>query len=262
MKSRRGRRIVDRVLGVTGESLITLGVVIGLFVAWELWWTDIGANHAQAQIVENLDWANAEPVPEITVGAGTVTAPIASVERRDEPPVLKEPKHATTFATMYVPRWGYKYVRPISEGTDKRGVLDPLGIGHYAHTAMPGGWGNFSVAGHRTTYGKPFSRIEQIEVGDAIVIRTENTWYIYRVTGTQIVRPTAIRVIAPVPNHPGTAPNGRYLTMTTCHPKYSAARRYVVHAVLDYWMPSDAGYPKELIPPSSDARTSKPTGGA
>jgi len=259
MRTRRGRRIIDRVLGITGESLITLGVVIGLFVAWELWWTDIGANHAQAQIVENLDWTNAEPVPAISVG--TVTSPVTTAERRDEPPVMDRPAHATTFATMYVPRWGYDYVRPISEGTDKRGVLDPLGIGHYSRTTMPGGWGNFSVAGHRTTYGKPFSRIEEIQVGDAVVIRTQDTWYVYQVTSTEIVRPTAISVIAPVPDHPGEAANGRYLTMTTCHPKYSAARRYIVHGILDYWMPADAGYPKELIPPSGDSSPTPTTGG-
>ncbi len=259
-RSRQGRRVIDRILGITGETLITLGTLIGLFVAWELWWTDIGANQAQAEIVSNLDWQNTQPQPAITAGNVPVAVDPVNVERHDEPPVIAEPAHATTFATMYVPRWGLDYVRPISEGTDKRGVLDPLGIGHYARTAMPGGWGNFSVAGHRTTYGKPFNRIEEIKVGDAVVIRTESTWYVYRVIRTEIVRPNDIGVIAPVPDHPGEAANGRYLTMTTCHPKYSAARRYIVHAELDYWMPSDAGFPKELLPVITPPATPSPTG--
>jgi sortase A len=229
---------------------VTLGVVIGLFVAWELWWTDLGANRAQADIVANLNWdATPSPGATGTPGPSPSNSNPDTVHPINAAPVLAEPAHATTFATMYVPRWGYDYVRPISQGTDKKGVLDPLGIGHYSGTAMPGGLGNFSVAGHRTTYGKPFNRIEEIQVGDAIVIRTEGVWYVYHVTSTEIVKPNNVAVIAPVPDQPGVAANGRYLTMTTCHPKYSASRRYVVHAALAYWTPSSAGYPEELVPP-------------
>lgn len=238
-------------LGVTGETLVTLGVVIGLFVAWELWWTDLSANRAQADIVASLNWDEPTVEPSDVRVSPTVSASPSSnpwVERTDPPSVLAEPAHATTFATMYVPRWGYDYVRPISQGTDKKGVLDPLGIGHYNGSAMPGGWGNFAVAAHRTTYGKPFSRIDELAVGDAIVIRTEWVWYVYRVTSTEIVAPSNVGVIAPVPNQPGIAPNGRYLTMTTCHPKYSAAKRYIVHAAMAYWMPSLSGTPAELNP--------------
>ena len=255
LRTRRSRRIVDRVLGVTGETLVTLGVVIGLFVAWELWWTDLSANRAQADIVANLNWDDPTVEPsDVSVGPTVSASPSStpSAERIDAPPVLAEPAHATTFATIYVPRWGYDYVRPISQGTDKKGVLDPLGIGHYNGSAMPGGWGNFAVAGHRTTYGKPFSGIEELVAGDAIVIRTEWVWYVYRVTSAQIVAPSNVGVIAPVPNEPGAAPNGRYLTLTTCHPKYSAAKRYVVHAEMAYWMTSISGPPAELIPPGAE----------
>jgi len=233
---------------------VTLGVVIGLFVAWELWWTDLGANKAQADIVANLNWDNptvdpSVPPPSPSVSPSSSTEP--SAERIDAPQVMAEPSHATTFATMYVPRWGSDYVRPISEGTDKKGVLDPLGIGHYNGSAMPGGWGNFALAGHRTTYGKPFSRIDELVVGDAIVIRTKWVWYVYRVTSTEIVAPSNVSVIAPVPDQLGSEPDGRYLTMTTCHPKYSAAQRYVVHAEMAYWMPSISGTPVELTPPGT-----------
>jgi sortase A len=260
-RTRRGRQLIDRILGVTGETLVTLGVVIGLFVAWELWWTDIGANKAQADIVANLNWENpavVQPSVSASPSASPSDAPVPSVERTDAPSVLAEPSHATTFATMYVPRWGYDYVRPISQGTDKKGVLDPLGIGHYNGSAMPGGWGNFAVAGHRTTYGKPFSRIDELVVGDAVVIRTKWVWYVYRVTSTEIVAPSNVGVIASVPDQPGVAPNGRYLTMTTCHPKYSASKRYVVHAEMAYWMPSISGTPSELIPPG-DGPLPKPS---
>jgi sortase A len=260
MRTRRGRKILDRILGVTGETLVTLGVVTGLFVAWELWWTDLGANQAQADIVANLNWNNpslgpsTDPTPSAS-GPGVVY-PIQLpnlAKRTDTPPVMGEPSHATTFATMYVPRWGYDYVRPISEGTDKKGVLDPLGIGHYVGTVMPGGWGNFAVAGHRTTYGKPFNQIEELQVGDPIVIRTEAAWYVYRVTSTEIVTPNDVGVLAPVPDQLGAAANGRYLTMTTCHPKYSASHRYVVHARLSYWTAGSSGFPEEIVPPGTPA---------
>src|SRR5512143_18243 len=117
---------------------------------------------------------------------------------------------------------------------------------------MPGGWGNFAMAAHRTTYGKPFSRIDELAVGDAIVIRNKWVWYVYHVTSTEIVAPSNVGVIAPVPDQPGVAPNGRYLTMTSCHPKYSAAQRYVVHAEMTYWMRSISGTPAELIPPGTE----------
>ena len=82
-----------------------------------------------------------------------------------------------------MPRWGHDYQQPISEGTNREKVLNVLGIGHYSGIAMPGAVGNFAVAAHRTTYGKPFSRINELQVGDALVVRTERTWYVYRVTG-------------------------------------------------------------------------------
>ena len=149
-----------------------------------------------------------------------------------------------------MPRWGHDYQQPISEGTNREKVLNVLGIGHYSGTAMPGAVGNFAVAAHRTTYGKPFSRINELQVGDALVARTERTWYVYRVTGYELVRPWQVEVIAPVPGKPGTAPTTAAITLTTCHPRYSARQRYVVHGVLDYWLPVSEGTPVELAPGS------------
>jgi sortase A len=236
---------------VTGEALVTLGVVLGLFVAWELWWTDIGANRAQAEIVAGLGWEDSAVTATPSPSPSSSDDPTPPVKRTDPPTVIAEPAHATTFATMYVPRWGDDYVRPVSQGTDKKGVLDPLGIGHYNGSAMPGGLGNFAVAAHRTTYGKPFARIEELVAGDAIVIRTEWVWYVYRVTSSAIVAPSNVGVIAPVPGQPGAAPDGRYITLTTCHPQYSAAERYIVHGELEYWMPSVSGTPAEIISPEA-----------
>ncbi len=244
------------VIGVVGELLITAGVLLGLFVVWQLWWTDVVADREQAQIVRDLGWvapASPEPTPEPTQEPTPTPTEPPDPRRHDAAPVIPEPVERTTFAVLRVPRWGQDYLRPISQGTSREEVLDELGIGHYEGTAMPGAVGNFAVAGHRTTYGKPFNRIEELAVDDPLVVQTARTWYVYRVTSAEVVSPEQTEVLAPVPGQPDATPTEAMLTLTTCHPMYSASQRYVVHAVLDYWMPVDAGTPAELTPTSGGA---------
>jgi sortase A len=248
MSASRRRSAAAAAVGVLGEVLITLGVLLGLFVAWQLWWTDVIAERAQSGVIDELAW---EPFvytgPMPTPITATPTPEAVDPVRRDmPPPTMAEPAHLTTFATMYVPRWGLDWVSPVSQGTSKSDVLDVLGVGHYEGTAMPGGIGNFAIAGHRTTYGKPFNRVEELVIGDPIVIQTETNWYVYRVSSTQIVLPHQVEVIAAVPGQPGVVPTEAFLTMTTCHPMYSARERFIVHAILDYWMAAADGPPAEL----------------
>jgi sortase A len=153
-----------------------------------------------------------------------------------------------TFATLTVPRWEGEPAHPVSQGTDRATVLDVLGIGHYENTAMPGDVGNFALAGHRTTYSKPFYRIAELQPGDALVVGTPDTWYVYAVTSTEIVSPDQVEVIAPVPGDPQAVPTERMITLTSCHPLYSDRQRYIVHGVLKYWMPASSGTPAELMP--------------
>lgn len=234
-------------VGVLGEIMITLGVLLGLFVAWQLWWTDVVADRAQAQVVEDLGWQTPATVdPAAPVAPPVPAVPVDPADPAQEVPVAEVPGEGTTFAVLYVPRWGEDYQRPMSEGVSRREVLDVLGIGHYPGTAMPGEVGNFAVAGHRTTYGKPFHRVEELRTGDPLVVRTEDTWYVYRVTSTSIVSPRAVDVIAPVPGEPGAVPTVATMTMTTCHPLYSARERFIVHAELDHWNAVADGSPAEL----------------
>ena len=227
--------------GVVGELMITVGMLLLAFVVWQLWWTDVEGNRAQAAIVAQLDWA---PVP--APGAAVVTPPPVAAHRHDASPPMAEPAHAVTFATLFVPRWGPDYQRPVSQGTDRATVLDALGIGHYAGTAMPGDVGNFALSGHRTTYGKPFNRVAELVVGDPVVVRTADAWFVYRVTSTEIVRPTDVQVIAPAPDDPAAVPTQRSITLTTCNPMFSARERFIVHGVLDYWLPTADGFPAEI----------------
>ncbi len=205
-----GRRLV----GWAGELLITLGVLLLLFTAWQLWWTDVVANRASAQLVEQLrdDFAK----------RGAQEDPSTP----DHDPARELPGDA--FALMTVPRFGEDWVQPVLQGTD----LDVLsrGVGHYVGTAMPGSVGNFSVAAHRTTWGAPFHDIDTLRDGDLIRVETLDTEYTYRVTAHEVVLPGDVAVVASVPDDPGATPVDRLMTLTSCHPKYSATERYVVHA--------------------------------
>src|SRR5262245_18888824 len=118
----RGRRGAA-VLGVVGELLITAGVFLLLFVAWELWWTDVVADREQADIVSALPWD--DPPTDPSTGGPKIAEP-----QPGAPPELPQPDPAETFATLRVPRWDDR-PRPISEGVGRREVLNPKGIGHY-----------------------------------------------------------------------------------------------------------------------------------
>ncbi|WP_129789506.1 class E sortase [Promicromonospora panici] len=233
-------RPVAWLIGVMGELLVTAGLVLGLFVVWQLWWTDVEGARAQNEIIAEMDWGSAP------------TGPATATENHGPPPVMKEPpEDGTLFAQMYIPRFGDDYVKPVAEGTDKATVLDTIGIGHYNGTAMPGDLGNFAVAAHRTTYGKPFNQIAELKNGDALVVRTEKTWYVYKVTESKIVYPQNVEVIAPVPGVTSDQPmpelTDRFITLTSCHPMFSATQRYIVHGELEYWSPVGDGKPKELV---------------
>ncbi|GAA4730058.1 class E sortase [Isoptericola chiayiensis] len=235
------------VVGVIGELLITAGVFLGLFVVWQLWWTDVQAERIHTQVLADLDWTE----PPLEVPDNELEGPVVAPEYRDDPPIMDAPDYAEVFAQFYVPRWGADYVEPVAEGIDKAEILDRLGIGHYPDTVLPGDLGNFSVAGHRTTYGRPFHGVADLQEGDPIVVRTEDTWYVYRVTEHEIVWPQQVEVVSPVPGlmpgEPVPELTERFITLTACHPMYSAAQRYIVHGEFDYWAPVDEGTPAELI---------------
>ena len=102
-----------------------------------------------------------------------------------------------------------------------------LGPGHFPDTPLPGQFGNAAIAGHRTTYGQPFHNVDQLVVGDDIVVTTEAGRFTYVVDDIEIVLPSDYEVVATVDRAKAT------LTLTSCHPKWSAAQRIIVHAALD-----------------------------
>ncbi|MFC7485471.1 class E sortase [Knoellia sp. CPCC 206453] len=204
------------VLGVIGEVFMTLGALVVLFVVWQVWWTDVQSDKVHAATVSTLsrEFA-AAPAPAPGPGSGTAGA-------------AKVP--AGAFAIVRVPRFGADYARPLVEGTRAKQLAE--GLGHYVGTAGPGEVGNFAIAGHRTTYGKPLSQIDRLRNGDRIIVETAAGWTVYAVSSHEIVRPWQSEVIAPVPGDRSAKPTKRLLTFTSCHPKFSAKQRWVVHAEL------------------------------
>ena len=217
-------RAVRYLVGGLGDLLVTAGLVLLLFVAWQLWWTDLEANRAQDSTVQDLarDFSSGPAGP----------APSA------QPSAVEFGK---AFAIVRIPRFGSDYARPVLEGTDHQTLKE--GLGHYAGTARPGQIGNMAIAGHRTTYGRPLHDIDRLRKGDTIVVETKQSFSVYAVERHAIVAPTAVDVIAPVPQKPGARPNGAWLTLTACHPKYSAAQRYISFAKLVRTYPRAAGLP-------------------
>ncbi len=131
------------------------------------------------------------------------------------------------FGVLYAPRLGADYRRPIGQGTSVEQVLNRVGVGHYRHSALPYQDGNFALAAHRTTYGGSFNNIDRFVPGDKIYIETNWGWFEYEVIESRVVEPSALWAVSADPLKLGPA---RYLTLTTCTPRYTAEKRLAVWA--------------------------------
>jgi sortase A len=223
------------VVGVLGELLITAGVLTLLFLGWQLWLNDIIQADVQTDVADEIteQWQKGEStLPPVDVDPG-------------EPIVREEPAMNQELAVIYVPRFGADYKRTIYQGVNLYDVLD-MGVGHYPETQMPGQVGNFALAAHRTTWGKPFREIATLQLGDEVFVETADGWYVYVFRSLEYVEPTGVGVIDPVPQFSGVEPTDRILTMTSCNPMYSAAERIIAYSVFDRWVPRANGAPEEI----------------
>lgn len=230
---------------VLGELLLTAGVVVLLFVAWQMWIGDviIAAQKNEEGAAIAREWAEA-PAPE----------PPPIVESDDgsayyEPVIPEAPAETEQLGLLRVPRFGADYSFGIYGGTTRARTLDKLGIGVYKESKMPGEVGNFSMAGHRTTWGKPFHQLDRLRLNDAIVVETPDGWYTYRFRTLQYVEPTQTDVLLDVPQMPGAATGERYITLTACSPLYSLAERIIAYGVFEGFQPRAEGPPKALTDP-------------
>lgn len=249
---------------VLGEVLITIGLVVLLFVFYQVYMTDWFSAGKQTDATRTLDaeWTNprADHV-DLVDGHG--------------------------IAKMYIPALGADYHFTIIQGTSDRDLA--IGPGHYVLSAMPGEPGNFAVAGHRVGKGAPFNDINLIQPCDAIVVETADNWFVYRMlpekeqattwvathgtdlrcrgiaplggsaapeyadtVGQEIVPPQESSVIAAVPHHPeSTLSKGQripLMTLTTCNPRFSDRQRLIVHAILVRAMTKNPKKPNQTPP--------------
>lgn len=265
-----GGEVLRTVLRGAGQLLITAGMVLLLFVVYELWVSNLFAERKQQQVHQQLatEWQTGQ---DPLKGQDRLNLPIG---KQIVLPV------GDGFANLYIPQFGKDFVKTIVQGTDDASL--DKGPGHYINSQLPGQIGNFALAGHRVGKGEPFLNLDQLHPGDKIVVQTASNWYVYTVLGNvqaynaalkltnasarstaitnalaatdsqgvpgrEIVSPSAVQVVAPVPDHPDQTPTRALLTLTTCHPKYTANQRMIVHAVLSRSVPNKgSGLPREL----------------
>ncbi|MFT2817389.1 class E sortase [Leifsonia sp. A12D58] len=243
-RSGRRRRPRVTIVGVIGELLITAGVLVLLFLGWQLWWNDLVTANAQTDAATEISqqWIKAAPVAPVE--------PVSPDPVDYGEPIIAAPAvDGEAFAVLYVPRFGTDYHRTIAGGTGTS-VLNSmrLGVGHYLDTQMPGEVGNFAVAAHRSAYGGALHLINELQLGDSIYVQTADGYYTYTFRDLEYVQPTQVDVIAAVPHQPGATPTDRLITLTSCNPLYSTAERIIAYGVFEGWQPLEAGPPAELAP--------------
>ncbi|NWF26843.1 class E sortase [Streptomyces sp. PKU-EA00015] len=214
----RARSRIAGAISVFGELLITAGVVLGLFVAYSLWWTNVLADREASEQSDRMrdDWASSGP---------------GELDTKDG------------IGFLHVPAMKNGEVL-VKKGTDTTALNDGI-AGYYTDpikSALP--WddkGNFTLAAHRDGHGAKFHNIHKLREGDPIIFETKDTWYVYKVY--KMLPKTSkynVDVLRPVPEESGRKKPGRYITLTTCTPVYTSDYRYIVWGELERTQKVDA----------------------
>lgn len=196
----RRTRIWLGALDVVGRAMIALGVLLLSFVVYQVWGTSIAESRAQTDLGVQFDTAVSAP-------------PTNSVE----------PLYGEVISRIEIPRIDVD--KFVVAGVDAKSLQK--GPGLFPGSPLAGQLGNVAITGHRTTYGAPFSRINEMTIGDEIIVTTSDGEFTYIVNAEPfIVAPTQIEVAQT------TNPNSAILTLISCHPKWTSEQRIVVTADL------------------------------
>ncbi len=197
-------------VSVFGELLITAGLVLGLFVVYSLWWTNVVADRAADKQADKVrdSWT----------------------ERTTGGPGALDTKNGIGF--LHVPAMKNGEVL-VEKGTATK-ILNDGVAGYYtdpvkATLPTSGKKGNFSLAAHRDGHGAKFHNIDKVKKGDAIVFETKDEWYVYKVYA--VLAETSkynVKVLGQIPEESGKKKAGHYITLTTCTPMYTSDYRYIV----------------------------------
>ncbi len=187
-------RRFDRALGTIGKSLIATGVLLLSFVAYQLWGTGLAESRAQADL-----------------------------SRQFRSQVPSTPLYGAPVTRLRIESIGVDKI--VVAGTNNEALKK--GPGLFDQSPLPGQFGNVAIAGHRTSYGAPFGRINELKTGDEIVFDRGGTTFTYVVSEDPfVVRPTAIDVVKTFEKDTAR------LTLVTCHPKWTSSKRLIVKATL------------------------------
>lgn len=216
---------------VSGELMITFGLIVLLFAGYEVFGNSAKVQDEQNALADELDQVWNDPTVGPTPAAAPSKGPAAP--------------GSNLVGRLYIPKFDKEWV--VVDGVQPDDIR--YAPGHYPDSAKPGQVGNFSVAGHRIK--KIFWRLDELKSGDVIGVETRSNWYVYRVYDQDVVKPSQVEVVAPVPGKPKAKPTRSLLTLTTCNPKYNNYERLIIHAELvatskrDQKLP-DAGMPAEV----------------
>lgn len=207
---------------------MSAGALILLYLVYTLFFTNFVAEREQQELLQH--WGLQNGATDADSGS---QRRVDSNQRHPASDINDAVEVGDAYAVMWFERPGDD-ARPVHgdplavvEGVD----LETLkrGPGHYPETAAPGQPGNFAVAGHRTTYGAPFYHLDQLRAGDEIhVLDRKGRRWVYEVTETRVVLPQDTWVIERDPLGTGTP----IMSLTTCEPRFSAAKRLIVFAEL------------------------------
>ena len=201
---------VRRIIAGLGRTFISTGVLVLLFVIYELYGTSLQEANAQDHLKNKIK--------QEAKNALTTASTIAPAVYVAPPP----PPAGDALATLKIDKLGL--YKAVVEGVDTNDLKK--GPGHYAGTPLPGEAGNVAIAGHRTTYGAPFYRINELAIGDPIQVTTKQGTFTYKMVEQKVVGPNDNFVL-------DNTPDRNILTLTTCHPRFSAAQRLIIIAELD-----------------------------
>jgi sortase A len=223
--------VLSKVLGFVGRAFIIVGLFILGFVAFQLWGTSIEEGRNQSELTDRLATSVADTADvSDSDDAGELADALAkSLEDQDPAtaPATPAPAEGEPVGIIEIPKIGLE--RVIVQGVTKADLKK--GPGHYPGTPLPGQAGNSGIAGHRTTYGAPFNRIDELVPGDDITITTPQGRFLYKVikapdsdAAPYVVKPSDVSVL--------DDKGDNRITLTACHPEYSARQRIIVNAVL------------------------------
>jgi len=240
--------MLSRVLGWLGRSMVVAGLFILGFVGFQLWGTGLQTSRSQDQLAAEISTDLSEAPAAGRTGDDATTDPELLAKdlaaAATVPAVVTPaPSAGQPVGIIQIPK--IDLARVVVQGVSKSDLKK--GPGHYGGTALPGQPGNAAIAGHRTTYGAPFNRIDELVPGDEIVTTTPQGQFTYKVRaapdgtgrGWFTVKPSGVLVLAPTQTN--------QLTLTACHPKYSARQRIVV--VADLVTPVAPASPPPARPP-------------